>query len=576
MDQLLRRTAAVLAVACLMLGVACAGQTGPSASSGASSPSSLSHASSPSDRPDSAGASSPATSSPAASSSASSQPTAPPVSRPATLEKKQAFYAPRHADCVYTLDISGLDKDTVDMLRTLQGLIARYDGGALYLIGSDADRFWKNYAANEIGLYFQETTVEALLARYAGRIAGVVLYTPETYEYETAFNMAMLSDRLIATEEVARRYALLALGRVSDLRHMYADQRAAYDAVLHLLPATVEYGYWLGESGAFADYAYAVRAPMFRLAPEERAAWLDAVSIGQEANPFRGVIFTEENLDRAPTSEKGLGLLNVKGFGNATFFSSVTTTKKYTPKTSAVTAPGGEGLTYATLLLRAESLGDTVNRDYAVWQSQSGQVPVSYEFPTALSELAPMIVMWYQGASVDNSRLVAGGWCGVEEKSVSYTAYRKWHTVNNAMMAACGLNVAVTDALREDAIYGESFGDCSSAAGIFVADGSGDGSVWLSKNTPVVVAVHCKSIPALDLWLSSLTAAKRPVYYVISTSVEAFAQPYGELPVDPDLPVTQVTMTQVLLNHANADGSLLRLVTAEDLLAGGRMSQQPS
>ena len=580
MKRLSRWGALALAFVCALVGVGCSGSAGPlvsdtvtssAASSSSTSSSSVGSNSTGSLSVSSGLSSSELTSSATSSATSSETPVIPP--RLSTMVKKNAFYAPSPADCVYTLDVSGVDGDTVDMLRTLQGLIARYDGGALYLMASDADLFWKNYAANEIGIYFQETTVEKLLTRYADLIGGVILYTPGTFEYETAFDLALYDDCLIATEEVARRFALTSFGRVTDLRNVYADQRAAYADVLKRLPASVEYAYWLGESGAFADYAYAVRAPMFRLAPEERTAWLDAVSLGEESRPFRGVVFLEdEDVPRTAVAEKGVGLLNVKGFGNATFFSSVTTTKKYTPKQSAVTQPGREGETYVTFLLRSQSLGDTVNIDYAVWKAQSGRVPVAYEFPTALSELAPMIVMWYQGASVDSSRLIAGGWCAVEEKSVSYAAYREWHTVNNAMMAACGLDITVTDSLREDAIYGENFGDCSTATGIFVADGSGNGSVWMSKNTPVIVSVSCKSVPAMDLWLSSLTAQKRPCYYVVSMTVSAFSQPYDRLPDEPNGAVTSVTMTEVILSHMEPSDSPLRAVTAEDLIAGGRLT----
>ena len=493
--------------------------------------------------------------------------------RASTMTRLAAFYAPKQAVSVYTVDVSELDRDTVDMLRTLQGLLARCDSAALYLVGSDADRFWRTYASNEMGIYFQQATVEQLLDRFGKQIGGVMLYTPDTYEYEVAFDRAMLADGVIATAEVARRYGLSAYGRVTDLRGAFADRQKAYTDLIARLPQAIEYVYLLGDSRAFADYAYAVHAPALRLTGEE--AWESSL-LAQLAERERvttpTVVFTDGSAlqRRYEFSAAGLGLLNVSGFGNATFFASATTTRRFTPKQPSVSAAAPDGTASLTFLLTPASVGDALTTDYAVWRAQDGSVPVSYVFPVALAELAPLVMGWYQAAAADGNRLVADGWCDIDEKAVPYDVYRKWHGINNELMAACGLDLAVTDALREDTIYGESFGSFSTAAGIFVTDGSGDGSVWRSKNTPVVVTVNVRSLTALDAWLASVSAARRPLYYAVALSVPVFSQPYQLLPTDPAAEPTTLTFAQVVKDAVQAPDSILRLVTAENLIEAGR------
>lgn len=496
-----------------------------------------------------------------------------PETRPVTLTRKTAFYAPKQAACVYVVDVSDLDGDTVDMLRSLQGLLARYEDACVYLAGSDADRFWRNYAAGEMGIYFRSTTVESLLERFRDRIGAVMLYTPDTYEWEVALDLAFLSDAVVATEPVARRYGLTAYGRVTDLRGTYTDKQAAYTDVLTRLSEPVEYYYLAGESLAFADYAYAVHAPAFRLTGEAWEFSFLASLLEREKAATPAVVFADGDASalRDRLSMAGFGLLAVGGFGNATFFSSASSTRRYTPKQPSVSAPAPDGTVNVSFLMTSGSLGDTLDGDYRVWSGQNGSLPLAYAFPTSLCELAPLVVSWYNAACAGDNRLVARGWCDVNEKAVSYEVYRKWHAVNNEMLASCGLDLTLTDALREDTVYGENYGAFSTAAGIFVTDGSGDGSVWRSKNTPVVVTVNVRTVPALEAWLASVSpAARRPLYFAVMMDLSVYAEPYEILPADPGDAPTYLTFAEVVRNAVEADGSAVRLMPVENLMEAGR------
>ncbi len=553
----------LLAVACAISLAACVGDTAsssvPSKSPSSSSASITSSSSDPSVQ-NSEGSSQ-------ASSVVTSQDE--PVGRPATMTKRTAFYSPRQAVCVYTLSIEELDADTVSMLRSLQGLIARYDSAALYLINGSTDVFWKNYASGEMGVYFQSTTVEKLISRYSSLIGGVVIYTPATFEYEAAFNLAVQKDCLVATEQVANRYALNSIGQTSDLRNLYKDKRDAYEHILADADRTWEYLYLSGEGSAFADYAYATGALMLDL--DMQVDWERAmleVLLQREGWSLPAVAFVENKTDGLVTllSTYGFGTLQVSGFSNSTFLSSATTSKKYTAKQPTVNAAGTDGSVYLSFLIRSGSLGDTVNGDYLVWSTQSGVIPASYEMPLAFAELAPTVMLWYSDAAVDKSRLVARGWTDIDQKAMPYDIYRKWHNINNSLLSSAGLELVTTETLREDSIYGESYGDASNASGIFVVDGSGEGSAWFSEKTPVIVSVNVKSLPSLDALLSSMTAQRRAQYYIIALSPATFSQPYTYEAIEPDSQALTVYLSDVLLEHTSRDDVAVRTVTAENLM----------
>ncbi len=557
----------LLAVLCMASLVACDSDTGSSSHS-SKRPSS---ASSSSDEPSSPSSSLPSVQNSDASSQVSSQL---PEVRPTTMTKRTVFYSPRQAVCVYAVSTEGLDTDTVLMLRSLQGLVARYDSAALYLIEDGADLFWKNYASGEMGVYFQTATVESVIARYSSLIKGVVIYTPETYEYEVAFNLASQNDKLAATEQVARRYALTSMGPISDVRNLYKDKRDAYEKLLAESGRAWEYLCLSGEGSDFADYTYATGALMLDL--DIQVDWERTMLEGllqREGWSLPAVAFVEEKPDGLVTllSTFGFGALQVSGFSNATFLSSVTTAKKFTAKQPSVNSAGAESTVYLSFLMRSGSLGDTVNSDCVVWSAQSGSHPVSYEMPLALAELAPAVVMWYSDASVDKSRLAARGWTDIDQKAMPYELYRKWHRVNNTLLSSVGLNLVTTDSLREDSIYGESYGDASDASGIFVTDGSGEGFAWFSEGTPVIVSVNVKSLPALDVLLSSITAQRRPQYFVIALSAETFSQPYTYEPIEPDTQPRTVYLPDILLDHTSREDVTVRTMTAENLIESAKL-----
>lgn len=430
------------------------------------------------------------------------------------MKKLTSFYAPVQASCVYTVDITNMDKDTVDMLRSVQGYLSEYYNACVYLVETESDTFWKKYAESEIGAYFQEITPEKLIEKYKSKLNGVVVYTPDTFEYSVAYNVASSSQYVLATETVAEKFGLHKLRFVKDIRNVYADKFAAYTELF----SEAEYEYvYLAKTYDFADYAYAVDALFFDIddTSERDIAFLtDLLSIEQRDNVL--AVFADYDSDKLlnKLSLIGCGMLNVDGFKNATFFSSVTIAKKFTAKQPSVNSAGAAQTVYVSFVIRSESLGNVINSDYSIFLTDN-DLPVSYEISSSIYELAPLVSLWYNSNSVSNKRVVAGGWCRIDEKLIPYEMYKAWHKANNQLITKLGIGICVTDSLREDAIFGENFGYFSSATGIIVCDSSGDGYVWMSKQTPVIETVNIMSLNSLNSWMSEAEATATARYYAL-------------------------------------------------------------
>lgn len=430
------------------------------------------------------------------------------------MKKLTAYYAPVQASCVYTVDITNLDKDTVDMLRSVQGYLAEYYNACVYFIESESDAFWIKYAESEIGAYFQEITPEKLIEKYISKLNGVVLYTPDTFEYSVAYNAASSLQYIIATKAVADKYGLSKLSNVKNLSGAYASKFDAYSALF----SDVEFEYvYLARTYDFADYAYAVDALVIDIdATSERdIAYLIEVLNRKQSDSVL-TVFADYESDELinKLSLTGCGILNVDGFKNATFFSSVTIAKKFSVKQPSVNSAGSPQTVYLSFVVRSESLGNVLNMDYQIFLTEN-DMPVSYEISSSIYELAPLVSLWYNSNAVSNKRVVAGAWCRIDEKNIPYETYKAWHKANNELISKLGIGVCVTDSLREDAIYGENFGYFSDATGVIVCDSSGEGYVWMSKDTPVIETNKILSINALNTWLTDVKPADDAQYYAL-------------------------------------------------------------
>ncbi|MBQ9957551.1 MAG: hypothetical protein IJO89_00725, partial [Clostridia bacterium] len=140
---------------------------------------------------------------------------------------ENVFYSTAEVTDICLIDVSELDADTVETLRSLQGLVARNLGGAIYLhSGSAADEFWLEYCSTEYGFYFKRTTPADAIKRFSKYIKGAIIYSDDTpYEYTVANNVAIQSEYLVVTENsVSLVNSVLSNKPLIDIRKQFENK----------------------------------------------------------------------------------------------------------------------------------------------------------------------------------------------------------------------------------------------------------------------------------------------------------------------------------------------------------------
>jgi hypothetical protein len=462
------------------------------------------------------------------------------------------------------VDVSMLHDDTVICLRSLQGLIGREMGGAVYLDnGKDADNFWRSYCTAEYGVLFKRLTAEELLEKYADVIGDVVIYTPDSYEFYIAQNIASVSGGIIASPDVYERYKkYLSKSAPNNICGRWNSKQEAYDySVRELLPkCSKNYISMLSPSEGFNDYAFAVQSFSCELSLSvdwEKALLADILS--DERWQLPAVCFAESDNDTDWidfASGYGFTTLAAGGFSNATFFSSVRVDIRTV--SSGTADISSDGSAYVSVCLSADSMGDVQQSGFEVWSNKRSVTHFAMEFYPSLFELAPPITNWYlQNTMPSDTLIAASGWGCVNDSRIPYDLYEIWHLTNNYFLSSCGITCVSADRLTAEyserntrqtsdsdadgslPLLSESYDtavDVSSApqeqnsydkysdvSGVVVRSSNPDGALRMYGKIPIVSGPQIGTAEELSGWLNGLelsTSEKR--YYSVFIPIRQF------------------------------------------------------
>ncbi len=327
----------------------------------------------------------------------------------------KVFYRPKQVADIYHIDISEENSDTIAMLYSLQGVVAKNHGGAIYLDdGSDASRFWVDYCSTEYGLNFDKATAGEVIKKFARYIKGAVLYSTDiAYEYTVAQNIAIGSDYLVATSEtISLVNPVLSTKPLLDIRNQFADKKSAYDYIIEncLQTSSTRFIGLMGKESAFSDYVYSVKALVldFDFSEEWEAEMLGLI-IGRPDWNETAYVFSDRTVSTALQnvfSTDGFSIISAGNFANCTMFSSVSA--KYNTRTRKYDM---EKLTsnkiYVSMYLNVDSMADVQNTAYTVWNSKTSVSKISVEYFPVLYELAPPIAKWFKQNRTSSDMLIS-------------------------------------------------------------------------------------------------------------------------------------------------------------------------
>ncbi len=423
----------------------------------------------------------------------------------------KVFYRSKQATNIYLVNITELDDDTVNMLRSLQGLVARNHGGAIYLDdGSVASRFWIDYCSSEYGLNFKDSTPSDVINKFARYIKGAVLYSDEVdYEYTVAQNISIQSDYLVATGlSISLVNPALSNKPLVDIRNQFADKKAAYNYIMeNCLPtSSTRYLGIVGKSAAFSDYVYAVKALVldFDFSEKWESDMLSLITGRPDWNET-AYVFSDRSVSTALLnvfSANGFAVINVGEFTNCTLFSSITAkyntrTRKY--EMDKLTA----NKIYVSMYLNVESMADIQQTAYTVWNCKTAASRISVEYYPVLYELAPPIAKWFKQNRTSNDMLISADLgCGSANLSLMDEKTAELFRANNQyFLNASGITVISTD------------------TDMYAADDYDDEmSDLLAPETEnnITARMRFTDADSIESWLSTaVPVSKAPMYFLI-------------------------------------------------------------
>ncbi len=414
----------------------------------------------------------------------------------------RVFYRAKQATTVYVIDVSGQSVQTVEMLRSLQGLVTRKQGGTVYLHnGSDASDFWLDYCSAEYGVYFENISISDALKKFSGHIKGAVTYNPDvSYELTVARNIAIQYDYLVSTGDAVFYTSPITVNKpVMSVKDQFADKRSAYNYIIDncVEKSSTRYVALTGEDTAFFDYIYAVKALVldFDFSEQWEVEMLSLITGRPDWNET-AYVFSDRNVSEALKnvfSVDGFAVINIGDLENSTFFSSVNASFSGRGVHHNINKLS-QNKVYVSLCLRIDSISDIQDGVYEAWRKKTAASRISVEFYPVLYEIAPPIAKWFvQNLTANDMLISADLGCGNANLSLmSESTAKKFRKNNEYFLEACGITV-LNDGKNMyiaeeyyDSISGLSFSEPSKtiAAVMKFIDIDGLGH-WLASTVPV-------------------------------------------------------------------------------------------
>ncbi len=477
----------------------------------------------------------------------------------------ELFPVYKSARQIYVVDVTNYEKSLVLFLRQLQGVVAKYDSAAVYLVSNEQDRFWLNYMCDELGAYSTDVSAEEVVSLFNDYIDTLVFYTPGTFEFYAAWNDAVRRDKAVCVDySVAAQFSLLDTKEFIDIRGVFASETQAYETLFEMIELDDEHHSFvsLNEDSAFIDYAIALDAYLLPVYDNEWSKEFTSNVLSKCELEHPGVFYTEYEAKEYINifSENGFGNIAVAEFGNSTVFSSVKTT--YVPdKIKVKNTSGKKGNVYISLLIESDSLGDAFNSSHSVCDLNREDYCVSVQYPIVLSRLAPATLLWYSlnTKQNDDSIVSDGDWSVINYDLMPDELYKKWHEINNNLLSACGMKVNVAGGYTESDLNNNYINFSKSDGVLFNNSLSQSGAYAKPKKIPVVYYSGVQNLSELEMLLKNIVADNTcPLYYVFTLTAEQYFEQipiyddYGGNQTDAFYSITEIiALTQSNLENVN-------------------------
>lgn len=458
-----------------------------------------------------------------------------------TLKSSKVFHKAKQAGIVYYADISEENDDMKATLRTLQGLVARTSSASIYLIDDDddSDNFWRRYCSSEYSISFVFTDVDGIISLFKDMIKSIVIYSDEkekTYQFETAQNIAMINDGIIATESVMKRLEDLEVdAKQTDISNLFASKRAAYEYIITKIAPVASDSYIAStdQSCTFNDYIYAVKA--LNLNFDSGVSWQKEMHYKLiKSTRYRTlpILFNDNDSsanDIKRFSENGFVEINIKGLSNITFFSSVSSNSQAYSKVKGSDISGKNPSAYFSIGVDISSPGELQHIAHSIINDYRNNTPITIKIHPALLELAPPIMNWYvQNSSAKYSLICDGmGWSRVNLEKMNQDNREAWYTINNYFLDMSAITTTVCDITNDD-ILSEYISKTNLSTVIIKGSAESVSDTKIIDKATVINGISFSSPSKLTKWMSTHDY-DMPSYYFVDLPLSLYGDETGEI-----------------------------------------------
>lgn len=327
--------------------------------------------------------------------------TEPPPVTLGTMTMGDLFFKPKQAASVLFVDTVTLETEEIAALRCLQGLVARTENAAIYLIGNYTDRFWYDYIKDDYGIVFIKTNFEEIFQKYEKLIKSLVIYDKEKadFQFGVAQTYASINNGIAVDMETYEkiRYFFDEIETI-DLSNEIATPTDAINYITDKLYDKCKHNYIgiVDITSEINDYLYATNTIAVSVDIEDKEQVSAFKKLLKKKFQFSAIAFSDNLQFSNIVSKYNFGILSSNGFSNSTFFSSFPTRTKMFSQPKSTDKMAAKGKTYISICINNDDKIPAIsNMKNLIGNVIRGSTPINIEINPALYELAPTILSWY-------------------------------------------------------------------------------------------------------------------------------------------------------------------------------------
>lgn len=380
------------------------------------------------------------------------EPTQPQPKELGAMTMGDLFYKPKQASSVMFVDTIALNNEEIAALRCLQGLVARTDDAAIYLLNNYTDRFWYDIIRDDYGIVFVKSTLSDVFEKYHDLIKTLIIYDSEKskFQYSVAQTYASINDGIAVDKSTYEKVKVYFKEvEIIDISDKIASPVDAINHIANELYDKCEHHYIgiVDITSEINDYVYATNTIAVTVDNENEEQMNAFKKLLSKKFNSPAIVFSDNSQFSTIVSSYGFGLLSSNGFSNCTYFSSFPTRTKGFSQPKSTDKLAVKGKTYISICINNDDKISTIsNMKNLMGNVVRGSTPINIEINAALYELAPTVLSWYYNNRNSYTCFISSGsgLIDINTDNFSQVEIDKLFSIENHLLESSGISIMST------------------------------------------------------------------------------------------------------------------------------------